>query len=826
MKLPLSWLADFVTIPLAPREFAEKMTMSGSLVEQVHNSGSQWQEILVAQVERLEHHPNADSLWLATLSLGHRQQTVVTGAQNLFVGAIVPFIPVGARLPGQTKPLEARMLRGIMSEGMVCSAKELGLSEDHQGILILNQMLEERSQVTEVTGRPLSDVLGETVLELDITPNRPDCLSIYGLAREASAVTGVALGPIPQGLREGSRRAAELASVHIEASDLCGRCTARVLEGVQVGPSPEWLVQRLQAVGIRSINNVVDCTNYVMIELGQPLHAYDLDALAGHSIVVRRAIAGERIKTLDDVERTLSPEMLVIADEQGPVGIAGVMGSAASEVRATTSRILLEAATFNGKSIRRTATALGLRSEASTRFEKGLPGQLAAIASERAAALIAELTGATVATGLLDQAEVQPEPTGINFMLTEVQRLLGVEWSRERIQSSLESLGFQCLNLDDGVIRVTVPWWRADVEESADLVEEVARIIGFDAIPETLLEGAVPYRATSQHQRWYEPARLALLAAGLSEGSSPALVASSTLEMLRHPGETDGWLARAVPNPGAVEAGGARFQAVKIVNPLSPDREYLRPTLLGGLLEALRDNFRNGEERAAFFDIDFCVFAREKGLPLERRTLAIAMAGSRQFRDWSLKPLEVDFFDLKGVIERLLLALGIPHLELKLTESPLLHPGRSANLEVAGQPLGFLGELHPEIAATWDLGDRRAYIAEVDFEALAMLSTETRTFADFSRLPLAKRDLAIVVDESVAATDVSRVIRESGKELIASLTLFDLYRGGQVPEGRKSLAYALDLQAHDHTLTEEEIEKTMSRIQRALHHRLGATVRE
>jgi phenylalanyl-tRNA synthetase beta chain len=824
MKLPLSWLAEYVPVTLPARALAERLTMSGSLVEQITNTGEQWREIVIARVRTLERHPNADTLWLATLDLGAREQMVVTGAPNLFVGAIVPFVPTGATLPGQQRPLEAKTLRGIRSEGMVCSGRELGLNDDHSGILILNEQLQERD-ADEWIGQSLADFLGETVLDLDITPNRPDCLSIYGLAREVAAVTQSVLRPLVCALVEDGAAVHDLAWVRLEAPELCARCTARVIEDVTIGPSPEWLVKRLHAAGVRSINNVVDVTNYVMLELGQPLHAYDLDSLAGHGIAVRRARPGERLRTLDGVERVLSADMLVIADERGPVGLAGVMGSAHTEVRAETQRVLLEAATFNGRSIRRTSTDLGLRSEASTRFEKGLPVQLAALASTRAAALLADLAGGRVADGMLDAGIGDTEPRIIDFPLSEVPRLLGVEWPPARVSDNLEALGFRCTAPDPHHLRVTVPWWRDDVEESADLVEEVARVTGFDAIPETLLSGAVPPRPPSPYQRWNPRVRQLLLACGLSEASSPALVARTAIEMLRPEGAGEAWLDLIIPHAEAVHAAGARCEAVRVVNPLSPDREYLRPTLIAGLLEALRNNLRAGEDRVAFFELDSCAYARPGAQPLERRTLALAIAGLHAPRTWSQRDGTVDFYDLKGIVERLLTALGFGSWALERAKTPLLHPGRSAEVRLGDQLLGHFGELHPLLAARWDLAPHRSYVAEFDFDALAALASEARAFTEFSRLPVAKRDLAVVLDIAVPASDLLRVLQDSGKELLRRSVLFDSYQGEQLPPGKKSLAVSLEFQATDRTLTDEEVEKLLSRMRRAVQHRLGATVR-
>jgi len=827
MKLPLRWLESYVPVELSPTQLAERLTMSGSLVERVENAGSRFDDVLLGRIAQLERHPNADSLWLATVDLGSRSQTVVTGAPNLFEGALVPFIGVGKRLPGQDKPLEGKMLRGIRSEGMVCSGRELGLNDNHDGILILDEaVLGPLDRALGRLGEPLSEFLGEWVLELEITSNRPDCLSIYGMAREVAAITGAHLQPLPQPPASfGEGRQQPDVALAIEDSDLCSRISACVVAGIRIGDSPKWLVDRLLSAGVRAINNVVDITNYVMLELGQPLHAYDLDTLSGPSLRVRRAHPGERLTTLDGVARTLTSDMLLICDDERPVGLAGVMGGLDTEVSSKTTNILLEAATFNPANIRRTSVALGLRSEASSRFEKGLPVELAGKAARRAAMLMAELAGGTVVGDVFYTGIPDPAPRAIEFDLGDVERLLGVTWSTETIVAQLRSLQFIVADPDGKALGVTVPWWRADVVEGADLVEEVARIAGYDAIPETLLRGSVPPRPLSPGLAQVEPARALLLSAGVDEACSSGLSSQRLLEMLRPDGATEPWLAAVVPNAAAIAANGSTFLPVRVINPLSPDREILRPTLLPSLLEAVRNALRLGEGRIAFFELDFCAFGCEGRLPVERRTLALAMAGSRYEASWGYAPGSFDFFDGKGIIETLLARLGVADWAVVPQAHPLLHPGRSAAITVGGNALGFLGELHPVIAERWDLGTRRAYIAEMDFDALANACTVQRAFVDYPRQALARRDLAVVVDDAKPAASVLKEVQRAAKGLLAEVVLFDIYRGDQIPPGKKSLALALGIQSGDHALSEEELDKTMYRIRKTLEHRVGATFR-
>jgi phenylalanyl-tRNA synthetase beta chain len=826
MKVPLRWLEDFVPVDKRPKELANRLTMSGTLVERVTNSGSALDEILVAMVTALESHPNANSLWLATVDLGNRTQVVVTGASNLFVGALVPFIGVGHCLPGEVKPLEGRMLRGVRSEGMVCSGKELGLSNDDAGILILDRSVLGVTDLAAVRlGAPVSDYIGDWVLDLEITPNRPDCLSIYGVAREVAAIDGGSLTPIPQPSMPEPDPPNPGIELEILDPDLCPRISASVVTNAQVGESPSWLIARLNLAGIRSINNIVDATNYVMLELGQPLHAYDLDTLHGRSLRVRRARSGERLTTLDGVERPLSPDMLLIADDDRAIGIAGVMGGQDTEVGAGTRNVLLEAATFNGRNIRRTSVALGLRSEASSRFEKGLPLQLAAVAARRAACLIAELAGGTVASRVLWTGDPDPEPRVIAFSVAEVNRILGVDWDPAASLGSLAALGFTLGDSSAGMVAVHVPWWRQDIVEGADLVEEVARIVGFEEIPETMLRGGVTPRPVSNGQTQYPHARAILLAAGLHEGSSPSLINARDLEMLRPDGADERWLAQIVPNAAPIAGAGSTFEPVRVVNPLTPERELLRPTLLPGLLAAVRDNLRAGEGRVAFFELDTCAFARPGNLPIERRSLAIAIAGDRYDRSWSHDTSQFDYYDLKGCVELLVERLGVSGAEIVGVRHDLLHPGRSAILKVGGVSIGFLGELEPRIAERWDLDNHRTFVCEIDFDALADRCVPERRFEDYPRQPLVKRDLAVIVDQSRSAAHVHQEIRGAAKGLLRSATLFDVYQGSPLPLDKKSLAYALTFQAGDRTLADAEVDKVIGRIRKTLEHRVGAEFR-
>jgi phenylalanyl-tRNA synthetase beta chain len=840
MKVSVSWLRDYVDVDLSPEELARRLTLSGTKVERVDHIGAQWRDIVVGRIMRLEPHPDPDvRLQLATVSLGERgQQTVVTGAFNITVGDKVPYAGLGVTLANDVT-IKPRKLRGVLSEGMVLSDDELGLGEDHTGIRILDPAAPE--------GRPLSEVLGDAILELEVTTNRPDCLSVLGIAREVAAITGKTFRLPEVRIVEGDGSADEVLSVRVEDPVLCPRFTARVITSVTIGPSPEWMVARLQAAGVRAINNVVDVTNYVMLEYGQPMHPYDAALLAGRALVIRHARAGETLQTLDGQTRRLTPEMLVIADGAGtPIGLAGIMGGATTEVSEATTTVALEVANWNPANIRRTSTRLGLRSEASTRFEKGLPSYLTALAAERAAALMAELAGGTVARGLIDVGEVREERRTIVLPASEPRRLLGMDVDRTQIAQSLSPLGFAVQTAVPGapdVLDVTVPPWREDVAEAADLVEEIARMIGYDKVPETMLRGGVPAREVDRGLYWWRRLRPFLLACGLSEATNHSLTGDAQLTRLRAPNALEAGplsedeIAALVPNAAAVTAAGATYGPLRLQNPMAPDRDRLRPTLMAGLLDNLSLNLRHGAESVRLFELGRAYFPRVFQAPdptrlpaLERRTLGIALAGLREERSWDGPTLTLDFFDLKGIVEELMAYCGIAHYVVEPAGHPVLHPGRAARLRLAdgrGRPateLAVLGEVHPEVAARFDLRER-ALLLELDVDALAAVATTDRTYQDVPRYPAVKRDLAVVVARSTPAADVLRAVRQGGGKLLRTVRVFDVYTGEQIGADQKSLALSLVFQDPRQTLTERQIDGVVGQIQRRLQDTLGATFR-
>jgi len=873
MKIPLSWLRDYVDIELSPDELAARLTMTGTKVENVEYIGAQWRDVLVARVAGLAPHPDPEvSLQLATLDLGPRGEgTVVTGATNIAIGDKVPYAGLGVTLPNGVT-LKPRKLRGVVSEGMVLADDELGLGEDHSGIRILDP--------AAPAGRSLADLLGDAIFELEITANRPDCLSVVGVAREIAAITGQTLRLPDARVVEGGAGVDALLRVGVEDPASCPRFTARVVTGVVVGPSPDWLAARLQACGERAINNIVDITNYVRIEYGQPMHPYDADLVAGRALVARRARAGETVETLDGQTRRLDPDMLIIADgEDRPIGIAGVMGGASTMVSDATTNVALEVATFDGPGVRRTSTRLGLRSAASTNYGRGLPPYLAPLANDRAVALMARLAGGTVARGTIDVAA--PDSTGtrrrtVFLPAAEPRRLLGMDVTGQQIVAALEPLGFE---VRTGVLvtatrstittppseertiervptqstlpadsaprfTVVVPPWREDVTEAADLVEEIARMIGYDKAPETLLRGGVAAHDPEGAAALEHRLRPFLLGCGLSEGYTHRLTGEAALERLRAPDApeigplSEDEIAALVPNAAAITAAGATYGPIALQNPLSPERAILRPTLMAGLLDAASLNLRNGRESVRLFELGRayypCVFAHGPDpatLPaLERRTLCVVLAGLREERTWDAPPAPLDFFDLKGIVEDLLAVCGIAQAIVEREGHPALHPGRAARLRLTdrrGRPsteLAVLGEVHPAIAARFDLRER-ALVLELDVDALAAAATKARTYQEISRYPAVNRDLAVVVARTTPAADVLRAVRQGGGKLLRDVRVFDVYTGEQVAPDQQSLALSLVLQAPDHTLTDREIDGAVVNVQRRLGDTVGATFR-
>ncbi|MCS7275966.1 MAG: phenylalanine--tRNA ligase subunit beta [Dehalococcoidia bacterium] len=798
MRVPLSWLSEYVDITLPVEELARRLTDAGLEVADVVRTGD-WQNVFVGQVVELRPHPNADRLVLATVDLGGERQTVVCGAPNVAVGQKVAFAKEGAVLidprSHQPAPLRRAVIRGVESAGMICSELELGLSEDHSGIMVLPD--------DAPLGIPLSSYLGETVLELEIRPNRPDALSVLGIAREVAALSGAQVREPPLDYEAHGPPVRRLASVQVEAPDLCPRYVAAVVTGVRIGPSPSWMQRRLEAAGLRPINNVVDITNYVMLEMGQPLHAFDLHKLEGSSIVVRRAREGETLTLLDGSEARLRPDMLVIADARRPVAVAGVMGGANSEVDEGTTAVLLESATFFGPSVRRTAQALKLRTEASLRFEKGLSPLLPIYAARRAVRLMVELCGGKAARGIIDIFPQRHRPSPVHLTAQRLRTVLGMDVPREEVERALSALGFRVGWRRPATYVVTPPYWRTDVRIADDVAEEVARVVGYDRIPSVL-------RAPSLPPAEREPLR------ELRERLRDALAQAGMQEVITYPLSDRETLARAL-SPEEMES----HPPLRLANPMSRELEFLRTTLRAGLLRALARNQRSRPGLVALFEVGRVFLPRPDDLPREVEMAAGVVAGPRPDR-WGLPRGEpADFFDAKGMLETALASLGI-EAQFVPAEHAVFLPGSTAAVVVGGQQVGLLGQVHPEVARAFEVeGD--AYLFELDLERLLPHVPGGRLYRPISRFPPVREDLAVVVDAEVPAGAVRSVIESS--PLVVRAELFDVYTGPPVPEGKKSLAFAVTYQALDRTPSDEEVARERRRIVAQLERELGASLR-
>ena len=826
MRVPISWLKEFVDIPLPIEELAERLTFAGlevAAVERIGVPGSAlpWdrQQILVGRVREVAPHPNADRLVLATVEYGaDRVKTVVTGAPNLRIGDQghkVAFALEGARLwdayadTPQITTLKGRKVRGIHSDGMVCSERELGLSDEHEGVLLLGE--------DAPVGTPLADYLGDEVLELEILPNMARCLSVLGVAREVAALTGGRTRiPQPTMLETGESIAGKV-RVAIAEPALSARYTATLISDLRIGPSPEWLRRRLRLAGIRPINNVVDATNYVMLEWGQPLHAFDYDTLARRArgvpeITVRPAHPGEILITLDGITRALTPDRLVIADTAGPVAVAGVMGGAETEVTEATTSVLLESASFQFVSIRKTTQALKLPSEASARFGRGVSPAIAEPASRRATELIRTLAGGTIARGMADCYPARQAPVTVRLTTTDAGRILGMGVARDEMARILTALEFTCEAEGETALRVVAPMNRLDIDTGAvgvqDLLEEIARILGYDRIPVTELADTLPPQRNNLAVDLEERARDLLVGAGLQEIIGYRLTTPEREQRLA---------------PGA-SVGAADY--VRLANPISADRVVMRRTLLAGLLETMAQNARL-RNRLWFFELG-PVFLPDPGsvLPLEPRRLAVGVAGPVVPVSWhDTEPPRTDFYTLKGVTEALLEGFHLAGAAFEPAEVPLFAPGRAARLLVNGVAYGTLGELSAQVRAAFDLAMQPVCVAELDLEGLFRLVAETHRVRAVPRFPPVLEDIALVVDDELSAAAVMQAIREAASGLVAEVRLFDVYRGRQVPPGKKSLAFSLVFQSPDRTLTDAEVEGEKQRIIELLSRRAGAQLR-
>jgi len=840
--VPIRWLTEFVEVGMPTEELAERLTLAGLEVGVIEYIGisppkgagiglhAPWagggqsvkeklvwnrEKIVGGQVVKVEPHPNADRLVVAHVDWGEGPVPSVTGAPNITLstkGVKVAVALPGAELVnayGDEPPhitVKTVKLRGVESKAVICSEKELGLSDDHTGVLILDD--------DAPVGTSLVELLGDKVLDIELTPNLGRCLSMVGVAREVAALTDGKLKiREPRWLAEGEP--AEIhAGIVIEDPELCPRYTAAIIRDVQSkGQAPFWMRYRLLLGGMRPISALVDITNHVMLEWGQPLHAFDYDKLAARAqgdkltIIVRRAKPGETLVTLDGVERELDEETLLITDEVGPIAIAGVMGGLDTEVDENTRNVLLESASFHAINNRRTAQKLQLYSEASHRFSRGVPPQLAERGAVRAAELMRTLASGTIAQGLLDAYPGAREPAVIPFETREVERLLSVRVEPKQIREILGRLGFACKRRKGG-LDVAVPYWRLDVGIPADLVEEVARVLGYENLPATLMAEPLPPQRRNRPLELEERVREVLTGVGLVEVINYSFTSPESAAKL---------------TPDGKPADGPY---VELANPISRERRVMRRTLMNLLLETVALNQRH-RDRVAIFELGRVYLPEEPGadgLPQEPRRLGMALAGRRDPVSWAAPRRAVDFYDLKGMIEELLRHIGVEGAELAPVVAAPFHPGRAAQLRLDGRTAGLLGEVHPVVSERFDLRGR-IYLAELDLERLLEHAQIERVYRPIPRFPGIRLDLAVVVDEDVTAERVERLIREHGGQLLQRVALFDVYRGEPVPPHQKSLACALTYQSEDRTLTDEEAQAVHECIMEILERELSAQVR-
>ena len=792
MKLSREWLGEYTTIGAPDKEYCDAMTMSGSKVEGWEVTGSEISRVVVGRVISMERHTNSDHMWVCKIDVGgERELQIVTGAQNVNIGDLVPVALDGSTLPGG-KEIRTGKLRGELSEGMLCSLGELGLEQRdfpyaiEDGIFILEEDCVPGDDIRDVCG------LNDSVVEFEITNNRPDCLSVRGLARESACTFHTPLTFAEPTVTAGHGDIHEKLSVEIKDAELCPRYTARMVKNIKIAPSPKWMRRRLRASGVRPINNIVDITNYVMLEYGQPMHAFDYACLHDGKIIVRRAEEGESLRTLDGNDHALTPGMLVIADPEGPVALAGVMGGANSEITDKTTTIVFESANFLGHSIRKTAIALGMRTDASGRFEKGLDLFATVPAVDRACELVEMLGAGEVFDGTIDVLAKEPETTFIELDDKRINALLGTDIPREFMADTLTSLGFE-LNGNT----LTVPSWRGDCTMLADIAEECARFWGYDKIEATDIRGAATQGGYSEKTLFVRKLGTACRAMGYTEVVTYSFVSPSSLDKIKVP------------------ADSPLRDNYRILNPLGEDTSVMRTTALPSMLGVLSTNLSRRNMEAKLYEMA-TVYKKQPGKVLadERTVLTLGAYGGG-----------MDFFALKGAVEALLCAVRTPDVRFTAdTETAAFHPGRCAAVWSGDTRLGTLGQIHPDVCAAYGL-DGATYCAEIDVVLLHDLKGAEPVYAPLPRFPAITRDIAVVCDAAVPVGELTECIRKAEKNVLRGVKLFDVYTGVGIPEGKKSVAFSLTLRSDDGTLTDDHAEEAVRAVLDALRENFGAVIR-
>ena len=810
MQVSIKWLKDYIDFTETPEQLGDKLTMAGIPVENVVDPGEGLEKVVTGRIEKLEPHQNSDHLQICTMNVGLAENIIiVTGAQNVAEGQVVPVAMVGAHLPNGMKISKGK-LRGVASNGMLCSAQELKLDleklpeEQKTGIFILPS--------DTPVGIPAKDVLGlnDVVLEFELTANRADCFSVFGLVREIAAITGNKPHfPEIKVNEDDNTKLNDIFSVEIADPDLCSRFSTRMLKNVKIGPSPEWMQQRLEGAGIRSINNVVDVTNFVMIELGHPMHAYDYDKITGKKLIARRAIEGEELHTLDDTSRKAKGEMLVIADSEKAAGLAGIMGGFETEITDTTTTVVLESADFYGPCIRRTARACGLSSEASGRFERGVDSETTIKALDRAAQLLQEMGACTVCEGIVD---VYPNPKQANYVTftpEQINNHLGTNIAKDVMLNIITSVGFDVTKDENDEITVKVPSWRNDVTCMADISEEIARLHGFDKIKSTLPNGVSMQGTQSAKQTFIDKVKASLSSQGLYETISFALTNEETFNKLNIP--QDSPLRKAVP----------------IMNPLSDEYPLVRTTLLSSIFDNLARNLARKNDDVALFEVGSVFFPKAlpvTELPDEVVKIAGAITGRRNAQGWNQTNDMVDFYDAKGIIEELLANLRVTRYTVETGTHYAMHPGKTALFKKGRDVIATVGEVHPAVLSAYGI-TKPVYIFELDATIVMKYMAKDLKYKALPKYPATSRDLAMLVDVDVNAADIEKAMTKAAGQNLTQITLFDVYTGKQVEEGKKSLAFSLTFQSNDKTLTDAEIDPAIEKIVAKLQKDFNANLR-
>ena len=799
MLLSRKWLNEFVPVDAGDKEFAEAMTLSGSKVEVTEVEGSELSNVVVGRVVEIKRHENSDHMWICQVDVGESEPIqIVTGAQNVSQGDLVPVAKHNSTLPGGVKITRGK-LRGEKSDGMLCSYKELSMTDNDWPFSVVDGifLLESDPDLKARNLKPGDEIptaigLDDHVVEFEITPNRPDCLSVIGLAREAAVTFGKPLtlhDPVVKGGGPGSLP--DLLDVETPATDLCPRYTARMVRNVKIGPSPLWLRERLRASGVRPINNIVDITNYVMLEYGQPMHAFDYRYVKGGKIIVRRAENGERLTTLDGNVRELNDSMLVIADETRAVGLAGIMGGENSEIVEDTVDVVFESANFNGTCIRHTALALGMRTEASAKFEKGLDILNTLPAVNRACELVELLGAGEVVDGVIDILNYVPQPTQLALHADKINALLGTKIEPEEMRRILKSLDF---GVDGDAI--TVPSWRGDVAHYSDLAEEVARFTGYNNIPTTAMRGVTTQGGYSREQMVERSLGAVCRSLGYDEIITYSFISPTYYDKIRWPQDDP------------------RRKSLKIMNPLGEDTSIMRTTVLPSMLEILTRNYNYRNKSARLYELGRTYYEKEDGMADEPKILSLGLYGPDE-----------SFFTLKGAVETILGSIRADNVTFQAdSQNPSYHPGRCARVLVGEREIGVLGQIHPLVAENYDV-DAELYCAELSFDALLSSIGADPEYQPLPRFPAVTRDIAVLVDESVTVGDMEKCIRSAAKGLMREVSLFDIYNGSNLPKGKKSVAFNLVLRADDRSLTAQEADNEVKVILDALSSEFEAVLR-